>query len=89
MHLCAMATMTEEIVLTERVEEAAPASKIDSNAQVRDGGSHEEQPVYPHGFHFALISASLVLTVFLTGLVSPSFLIEHSWSLKGLRMKLS
>ncbi|SPB49652.1 unnamed protein product [Aspergillus niger] len=63
-----MATMTEEIVLTERVEEAAPASKIDSNAQVRDGGSHEEQPVYPHGFHFALISASLVLTVFLTGL---------------------
>ncbi|GLA20888.1 hypothetical protein AnigIFM62618_009862 [Aspergillus niger] len=63
-----MATMTEEIVLTERVEEATPASKIDSNAQVRDEGPREEEPVYPHGFHFALISASLVLTVFLTGL---------------------
>ncbi|GKZ35639.1 hypothetical protein AbraIFM66950_006339 [Aspergillus brasiliensis] len=63
-----MATTTEEIVLTERVQETNSASKIDSNAQVRDELSHEPQPVYPHGLHFALISASLVLTVFLTGL---------------------
>lgn len=63
--------MADEIVLTERVGGTPPESKVELGLKARGEGSYESLPAYPQGYHFALISASLMISVFLTGLVRP------------------
>lgn len=73
--------MADEIVLTElRVGDTPRDSKAELDLKARPEISDEPPPEYPHGFHFALISASLMLSVFLTGLV-PKTMTYHPWRL--------
>lgn len=64
--------MTEEIVLAE-LQPGDPLrdSKTELSLRATDEVPPEAPPEYPHGYRFALISASLMITVFLLGLVRP------------------
>lgn len=64
--------MADEIVLTElQLGDPPGDSKIELDLRARCEVPLEAPPEYPHGYRFALISASLMMSVFLTGLVRP------------------
>ncbi|KAF3395869.1 Efflux pump roqT [Penicillium rolfsii] len=60
--------MADEIALAEMVGRIPRESKTDLDPQSRADGPCESPQNYPRGYQFALISASLMLSVFLTGL---------------------
>ena len=63
--------MTEEIGLTElRLGDPPREPKIELNPRASCEVPLEAPQEYPHGYRFALISASLMISVFLLGLVS-------------------
>lgn len=65
-----LTNMTEEIDLTElRLEDHPRDSKIELNPRASRDVPLEAPQEYPHGYRFALISASLMISVFLLGLV--------------------
>lgn len=64
--------MAEEIVLTElRLGDPPRDSKTELDLRASCEVPLEAPPEYPHGYRFALISASLMISVFLLGLVRP------------------
>lgn len=64
--------MAEEIVLAGvRLGDPPKDPKTKLNLRASGGVPLEAPPQYPHGYRFALISASLMITVFLLGLVRP------------------
>jgi hypothetical protein len=65
-----LTNMPEEIGLTElRLGDPPRDSKIELNPRASCEVPLEGPQEYPHGYHFALISASLMISVFLLGLV--------------------
>lgn len=64
--------MAEEIVLAElRLGDPPRDSKTELNPRASCEVPLEAPQEYPHGYRFALITASLMISVFLLGLVRP------------------